>query len=218
MRPDDHRALRESLGAFALDQLTPAERTAVQAHLDGCPTCRAELTELAELAEPLRRVDPDRLLPTPALPPDLWDGITARIRAERRRPRPPHLRRALAATAAAAAVVIALAVGYQLGQPPDLPLEHVAVSTTTPDLQVSADLVPHTWGTEIKLTGSGFTPGTRYRVLIRGTTEGERVAGEFIGTGSAPMVCNLNSSLPRTSATGFVVLDGQGSVVLSSTF
>jgi anti-sigma factor RsiW len=56
---DEHRTLREQLGAYALGQLDADARVAVRAHLDGCPACRAELAEIAPLADLLRRVDPD---------------------------------------------------------------------------------------------------------------------------------------------------------------
>src|SRR5690606_3164317 len=58
------------------DLLAPAERAAVEAHLDGCPACRTELEAsrrlLADLAALPREVAPPR---------DLWDGIAARLEA-----------------------------------------------------------------------------------------------------------------------------------------
>jgi hypothetical protein len=41
-------------------------------------------------------------------------------------------------------------------------------------------------------------------------------AGEFIGTGSATMHCNLSSSVLRTDAVGFRVVDAAGKEVLTS--
>ncbi len=41
-----HDEVSASLGAYALDAVDPAERTAVEAHLASCPTCARELAEL----------------------------------------------------------------------------------------------------------------------------------------------------------------------------
>ncbi|MGH3584881.1 MAG: sigma-70 family RNA polymerase sigma factor, partial [Pseudonocardia sp.] len=43
-----------TLGAYVLGHLDPTERTAVEAHLDCCPDCRAELAEHAPVVDPLR--------------------------------------------------------------------------------------------------------------------------------------------------------------------
>lgn len=55
--PDEHNRLRELLGAYALGGLPDDAAAGVRAHLDGCPTCRAELAEIAPLADELRTVD-----------------------------------------------------------------------------------------------------------------------------------------------------------------
>ena len=62
--------------------------------------------------------------------------------------------------------------------------------------------------------GDGFRPGATYRVVVEATDGREVDAGAFIGTGAAPMVCNLNSSVLRPDASGFKVLDTAGSTVL----
>ncbi|MGX5657907.1 zf-HC2 domain-containing protein, partial [Geodermatophilus nigrescens] len=67
---DEHRELREQLGAYALGHLTGAERDRVRAHLDGCADCRAELADIAPLAARLAAVDPRALDETPAPPPE----------------------------------------------------------------------------------------------------------------------------------------------------
>ena len=79
----EHRVLRERLGAYVLDGLDPAERAGVDAHLAGCASCRAELASLAPLAGPLRGVDPDasdRSGPAPA--PTGFDDVLRRLREE----------------------------------------------------------------------------------------------------------------------------------------
>ncbi|MBC8092422.1 MAG: hypothetical protein H7Y15_10880 [Pseudonocardia sp.] len=109
--------------------------------------------------------------------------------------------------------------GFSLApRSPAVPLETVAVREAVPTVDATAQLVPHTWGTEIKLVGSGFEEGDVYTVSVT-AVGGRRVgAGEFLGTGDAEMRCNLNSSVLRPDATGFQVLAADGTVVIESVF
>ncbi len=223
MNEDAHRAVRELLGAYALDQLDEHARLGIDAHLAGCPSCRAELAEIAPVAASLRLVDPDRLAaPLPAPPPELGAAVLARIQAARAA-RPRQLPRWAGFAAAAALIaIVAAGIGW-LAHPDEAqtvagPLEAVAVSPADPRVDASAQLVPHTWGMEIKLTATGFETGRPYRVAVT-DSGGRRVsAGEFIGTGQNEMRCNLNSSVPRAAATGFEVTDLSGTLVLASSF
>lgn len=219
---EGHQELREQLGVFALGHGSPMERAALRAHLDGCAACRAELAELTPLAARLADVDPDRLDETPAPPAGLRDAVLARIAAE---PRPPvrladHRRRRLVAAAAAVAIAAAaFAVGWLVRpQPAPGPLEPVAVQTADTGIEASAAVVPHTWGVEVKLSGSGFTAGEVYSVTVR-QADGDQVpAGAFLGIGPGELDCNLNSPVLRADAAGFDVVDAEGAVVVSSTF
>jgi hypothetical protein len=110
-----------------------------------------------------------------------------------------------------------LRVGYAIApKPPELPLEPVAVRVSTPSVESTAEVIPHTWGMEIKLTGSGFDPGMAYRVLVRARDGREVNAGEFVGTWPATMHCNLNTSVLRADAVGFRVVDEDGQEVMTS--
>ena len=80
--PQGHRRLRELLGAYALGALPAQEASGLRAHLDGCAACRAELAEIAPLAEALRDVDPDALSELPAPPADLGQRIRRRVAEE----------------------------------------------------------------------------------------------------------------------------------------
>src|SRR5688572_24496028 len=105
------REWRERIGALVLGQLPEEERFATEAHLEGCPACRAEAGALAPLAPLLRRTDPDRLAQAPEPPAGLGERIARRIAAEHRtqRHRRSRLRLGLAAaTAIAVAAVVAV--------------------------------------------------------------------------------------------------------------
>ncbi|MCS7481392.1 anti-sigma factor family protein [Umezawaea endophytica] len=219
MSREEHRATREQLGAYVLEQLADDERIAVRAHLDGCALCRAELVELEPVVVRLGEVDADRLTDRPAVPPGLGDLVVSRLMVEqRRRWRPPRW------VGVAAAAVLIAAVGAFAGWfasesgRPSVPVESVAVGQAAPGVSASAALVPHTWGVEIKLTAAGFGEGTPYRVVVVDRQGHDVGAGEFVGTGAAEMRCNLNSSVLRGNAAGFKVLDPSGVVALSSSF
>ncbi|NAZ78366.1 anti-sigma factor, partial [Kineococcus sp. T13] len=81
-RSGAHRELREQLGLFALGLLPAEEVPRLRAHLDGCPECRAELADLAPLAQDLRLVDPARLPGPPAPPRALGEQVLAAVREE----------------------------------------------------------------------------------------------------------------------------------------
>ena len=220
-----HRSVREQLGVYALGHGSSDERAAVRAHLDGCAACRAELAGLAPLAARLEHVDADRLDETPAPPPGLGDAVLARIAAEeahhpvdlaaRRRRRTRLLSVATAGGVAAAG----FGVGWLVRPVPDpLPLEAVTVEVAEEGISAAADLVPHTWGVEVKLSGTGFAAGEVYRVVVAEEDGAAVPAGEFLGVGPARLDCNLNSSVLREDAVGFEVVDADGTVVLSSAF
>lgn len=215
---DDHRQVRESLGAYALGQLGSAERTAVQAHIDGCAECCAELALIAPLAAPLRLVNPDHLGVDLQPPPGLDEAIVARIRAERAEPG-QRLRRWV--PLAAAAAVLAVAVGVLAGRAlapdvPTRPLEAVGIDELSAEIDASAEVINHTWGMEIVLTGSGFRNGEAYAVNVVDDEGAAVSAGEFVGTGENPMVCNLNSSVLRDDAARFEVVGPDGEIVLAT--
>jgi anti-sigma-K factor RskA len=112
-----HVEIQELLGVYALDATSAEERRAVEAHLAGCPRCRAEVAEHLETAS--------MLAATGARAPDgVWDAISERLgqpppeaivleevraeRAERDRRQPW---RWVTAAVAAAAVAAALSLG-----------------------------------------------------------------------------------------------------------
>lgn len=242
MRDDDeHRRLRELLGAFALGDLPASESSGLRAHLDGCAACRAELAEIAPLAADLRGVDPDVLSSVPTPPADLGDRIRGHIAVERelveaRRRREQRrsavhrsTRRAVAAAAVVALGAGALGLGAVVGRStaPELralpvpsssapSFEQVALRTTAGVQAETAEMVPHTWGLEARFEGSGFAAGRVFRAAFR-SRDGRMVpAGEFLGTGSKTLTCNMQSALLREDATGFVVFDDAGVEVLTA--
>jgi hypothetical protein len=180
MKPEDCREWRERIGALVLGQLPENERFAVEAHLEGCPACRAEAEALAPVVPLLRRADPDRLGPAPEPPPELGDRIARRIAAERRSKRRRRTRvRFGLATAAAAAAAAALLIVILGGSSPTSQSETVAFRSLPRGAWAEASLAPRPWGSEISVQVGGFRRGTMCQVWLR-RDNGERVsAGSF---------------------------------------
>jgi anti-sigma factor RsiW len=180
MTTESCREWRESLGAHALGQLPEEERAALEAHLEGCPECHAELESLGGVARLLPLADPDRFDTAPLPPPALADRVVATIRVERRSQRRRRWRLGLAlggATAAVAATALALFVLSGGGS--STPEQQVAFRSLPPGLEISATLEPHAYGTEIHMYVKGAPSGTLCRVFVRGSDGTRRPAGSF---------------------------------------
>ncbi len=91
MKAEGCREWRESLGAYALGHLPDEERAGLEAHLEGCPSCRAgaRVALVGCRADVARRPGPLRVARR-RRPPSLADRVAAAIgreRAPRRRRR-----------------------------------------------------------------------------------------------------------------------------------
>lgn len=177
------REWRESLGAHALGQLPAAERVALEAHLEGCPDCRAELESLEGVARLMPLADPERFDTAPAPPPMLGERIAATIAAERRSSRRRRRRFGLAwsgtAAAMATAAVLAIFVLGDSGGTGGPPQRQVAFRTLPAGMEIDATLEPRSYGTQIEVYVSGVRSGTLCRVFLRGPSGARLPAGSF---------------------------------------
>src|SRR5215216_2082972 len=80
--PEEHYRDREQIGAFLLGKLTGEERTALQAHLNSCSVCQAEVRELEPAVAALADAAPDRIDDDPLPPGDLEELTLAPILGE----------------------------------------------------------------------------------------------------------------------------------------
>ena len=203
------REWRESLGAHALGKLPEGERAVLEAHLEGCAECRAELDSLAGVARLLPLADPERFGTAPAPPAKLGDRVAAAIRAERRREgRRRRLRLGLAFSGATAALAAAaLAIFVLSGGSSDAPERHIAFASLPPGLHISATLEPHAYGTEIHMYVKGAASGTLCRVFVRGPGGARQSAGSFRYRWGADSDAVLSAAmdLSRTRALGVKV-------------
>lgn len=174
------REWRESLGAHALGQLPAEERAALEAHLEGCPDCRAELESLAGVARLMPLADPERFGTVPTPPPALADRVAATISAERRTERRRRVRLGLALSGATAAVAAAVLALFVLpGGGGGTPEQHVSFSSLPPGIEIGAVLEPHSFGTQIHVYVKGVRSGSLCRVFLRDPGGNRLPAGSF---------------------------------------
>jgi hypothetical protein len=182
MKTDGCRHRRESLGVYALGQLGDRERVALEAHLEGCPECRAEAEALLGVARLLPLADPARVeSPAPRQPAAPGERIAASVGGERKILRQRRRRRRLGFTfaGAAAAAAIVLAVVFRPGGGEASPEQHVSFSSLPPGVKIGATLQPHAYGTEIRVYVHGMRSGTLCAVFLRGPGGTNVPAGTF---------------------------------------
>lgn len=179
------REWRTSLGAYALGQLPEGERAALEAHLEGCPECRAEADSLRGVARLLPLAEPARIAePAPRPPAQLRGRIETVIGAERAGERRLRRRRRFGfalggvAAAAAAAVLALVVLTGGSGEEP-WPEQNVAFQNLPQGMTINATLQPHAFGTEIHMYVSGVRSGTLCRVFLRGADGRTYSAGSF---------------------------------------
>jgi len=214
MTAEHCREWRQSLGALALGQLPEAERVALEAHLEGCPGCRAELASLASVARLMPLADPERFGAAPAPPAALGKRIAASIRSERRaqQRRRLRLRIALGGATAAAAAAALLAI-FALPDGGSTPGQQVAFDSLPPGMTIDATLQPHAFGTEIHMYVKGVRSGTLCRVFLRGTGGARLPAGSFRYRWGEDSQAVLSSALDLSAARAIGVRVGNQTFV-----
>ena len=217
MTTDPCRDWRGALGAAALGGIDPAEAIALQAHLDGCPACRAELRDLTAVARALAAVPIERVTSAPAEPPGaLGDRVFERVARERVVRRGRHTRRVLvgagAFASAAAAVVALVLLLVSVGGPAS---GTKVVLTSHMGASASATLHAKSVGTEVDVKFAGLRPGHYYWLWLTGA-DGDRIAaGTFSGSRHSTEI-RLMAALPLSETRRIWVTDDHQDVVLDA--
>ncbi len=180
MKADNCREWRQLLGAYALGHLSAEEQAGLEAHLEGCPTCRAEAESMDSLARLLPLADPARFeRPAPQPSPQLGERIAATIGSERQRGRQRRRRFGFALGGVAAAAAAVLAIVILPGNGGGNPEQRVDFASLPAGVKIDATLEPHAYGTEIRMYVSGIRSGTLCRVFLRGPHGTTVPAGTF---------------------------------------
>jgi hypothetical protein len=212
----DCREWRELLGAFALGHLEDAERIGLEAHLDGCAECRAELATLAPVAKMLPYADPERFESAPVPPPELGRRIAATIEGEKERTRKRRQRRRFGGFAlggAAAALATAVLLLFVLGGGEASPEQQIRFASLPAGIKIDATLEPHAYGTEIHMYVHGVESGTLCRVALRGPEGVAYPAGTFRYRWGDDSDAVLSSALDLSRTRAVVVHAGKQTFV-----
>ncbi len=213
---NDCRDWRELLGVYALGQLDGDERAGLEAHLEGCAQCRAELALLEPVARMLPHADPERFETAPQPPPELGARIAETIAGERKQTEKRRRRRVFGgfalggATAALAAAVLAI---FVLGGGSSEPEQHVRFSSLPQGVTIDATLEPHTYGTEIRMYVHGVPSGTLCTVSLKGPGGVSYPAGTFRYRWGEDSEAVLSSALDLSRTRAVVVHAGKRTFV-----
>jgi len=215
MTRDDCRHWRENIGAYLLGGLSDERRTALLAHLDGCPACRSELGELAEVSRVMPVADPLRNHQREAPSNSLVDSIVGAIAAERRARRARLTRRVAAAAAIAAALVLGVFAVAILPADSSRSTVELAGAAGGGDSTASLEYLPG--GTRIDLNIDGLPLEETYYVWLEDSA-GERIpAGTFWTPDDADSVqLKLTAAISLRRCEGIGISDGDGETVLYS--
>jgi Putative zinc-finger len=118
----------EQLGAYVLGALDERETAELAAHIEGCPICRRELTELESVRDLLGDLPPEAMLDGP--PEDGELLLQRTLWQVRREARSYSRRRPLLAAAAAVLAAALLGVGILVGQRISAPVVQPTVAPT----------------------------------------------------------------------------------------
>lgn len=212
---DDHRELRESLGAYALGSLEPEERTAVDAHLATCGSCREELAALAPLPGLLQHVDAaaDHV----EVPPGFSEAVMARIgAAEAATRRRLRLWQGVAVAACMALLAVLVVTAGVFEDPPSgrqLALQTVAADAEA--VQGQATAYEWAWGTTVQLELNDLPDREDFRVVAVDDRANRQPMGGWTATDGNAVRWRGGSGIATPSLARVEVTDGDGRVVLT---
>jgi hypothetical protein len=208
--PCEH--FRGLIAMEVVGQLSMPERVALNAHIEGCDSCRDERKDLMMLSMVLGTADPDRFTEH-ELPFRLQTAVLDRLRAEERRERRARRSRYVVASAAAA-VVVAVVLVVTLAWPSG-PVTTTVALEGSPAIHATARLTAEPWGTAMDLRESGQPSGEVLSVFVRTVSGSWWQTGTYRTVGSSvrvDMACALKMSKIKSvwirQSSGHVVLHG----------
>jgi len=212
----------EALGSAAVALLTADPVDAdVDAHLDGCPSCRSELSRLAPMPGVLAMLDARELgvldVVEPA-GPALLNRLLSAAAQERRRRR----RAVMAAVAAAVVLVVAPAAVWGTSA-----LRQNGVGTAAAAAQISwtgtdtstgvsgqVKIWKSAWGSDLSVSVSGVRSGTRCTIVVVTKDGTSQTAASWQASYTGTAQVRGNVAAPVSSIARVEIVDDSGKVLL----
>lgn len=203
------RAVADRISAHDLDWVEVSADDALRDRITAATSGAAAAAAAAAAEEPTSLPSP---VPIPA------GATTGRAR-----------RRGFAPLLAAACLALGLMLGLGAGLaapvvfdatpqgPPGTlgAVEPIEVQGEPAGVEVDADIVAHTWGTEAVLRATGLSVGETYSVVLIGNDGQEFSAGEMIGS-TVPILCHLNAAVLREDVASMVIRAADGQTVATA--
>ncbi len=220
--------------AYVLGSLESNERREYEAHLEGCPQCRAGMAELSGMPALLAMLDLDDVLaledeqPDPPLRPEVLQSVLAKVSWRRRRSR-------WITTAAVGVAAALLALAVVVGIRPEVFGLHsgteqqnaqmMAMSkmSDTP-INASIAMTSYSWGTRIDMAcsygswGKQDAPPQNLGMVVIGRDGSRNEVATWLGLSGATALPSGNTQMPMpdiaavqlvTSPEGKVLLEKQ---------
>ncbi|WP_322411876.1 hypothetical protein [Microbacterium invictum] len=227
--PDDRIA--ELMAAALAGELTESEAAEWDALRRRRPEVEEEFRQLAALSSRLREGDVTWTAPRDA--DALGDRIFRAIDADAAVPSPTSASAATATTVrrarrwitpalAAACLAVGVVIGIAWPEPPGATpsgppgtlgaIESVDLDGIPADVDIEADLVAHTWGTEAVFEATGLDVGATYDVVLIDESGQEYSAGAMLGS-EVPIECRLNAAVLRADAVRIEIRSADDSIL-----
>lgn len=228
MRTPDDRIAELMAGALA-GELTAAENDEWEALRRRRPDIDEEFRALAALSSRLREGDIAWTPPrdTESLRSRVLSAVDVESREGAASPERPlgtsrRARRWVTPMLSAACLAVGLAMGLawpdQADPVPSGPpgtlgaIEPVTLDGAPDTVDIDADLVAHTWGTETVLEVTGLVVGSTYEVVLIDDAGAEYTAGAMLGS-EVPIECRLNAAVLRPDAVRLEIRNTDDSVL-----
>lgn len=217
--PEPH--VRTELGAYVLGALERDDRHAVEAHLEGCSSCRDELARLSALPPLLDRLSTEEATTDlEDVTADLSDVLRRTVEIEHRRLRRQVATwRAATAVSAAAALLLTVVVWRPWQPAPDrLVAELVAVSADADAVDGTVAAYAWDWGTTVEIRVAELPDRPSY-VIWTVAADGHRErAGTWGPTPDGDARVRGASAIHRAQLVRVEVTDEAGAALLAATF
>jgi len=217
----EHQRLRESLGAYVLGALDPADRRQLERHLSECRDCADVLARLTPLPGLLSRVSEPEVSDDLLVPSEgLLDGVVVRLAQEERSLRTQVRRWRLATVAACVAALVAAVVAVApWRQAPDrvvVAADPAVVASTAATGQAAA--IAWEWGTTVELRVEDLPRRDVYQLWAVADDGRRERAGSWGVTASGYAQVRGASSIGRANLRRVEVTDSDGRVIMSFDF